>query len=83
MVPPIPTGPVADVYTCSNCKNTVSGTATRCPHCNQEFEWTENPDGSKTYTWRGMGSILKFVVIGAVLAFSAIAALVKKIVGSG
>ena len=69
-----PTGPEITTYTCSECNATVSAAASKCPSCGISFDYTENPDGTRTHhssSWRfsgrGVAGLIKlgiFVVAG-------------------
>jgi len=76
-------------YTCSNCNRDVSAAATKCPHCDTHFEYTENPDGTKSYhssgsrvSGRGIGALIKIGICVVLALIGGGAALIRKLTAS-
>lgn len=96
-LPPMPSIPrMQDSYTCSSCNKEVGEADKKCPHCGIFFEYTENPDGTRTYasgggasssstriSGRGVAGLIKIGVVVLVAIFGAAAAGLKWLLGRG
>ena len=73
-------------FTCSKCNKDVSAAAKSCPHCGAFFEYTENPDGSKSYhsggssiSGRGIAGLVKIGIFVVLAIIGGGAALIRKL----
>lgn len=73
--------PTQDEYSCSNCDRTVSATAKSCPYCHVHFDYTEEADGSRRYSGRGIAGLVKLGIGAVVLVVGGIVALIRKLSG--